>query len=159
MNKRDVIFAIFMGLGSGFLMLRSIEPREERVVLRPDSEGGYHPSTGKDDIRVDVIEFPNGVLQVTIDPSRKKDHYLWAACFAFLYGTFQFQSMKKAAARKKEEEKDELSFSSNPHRHKDPLYEEFLQEDANRRLFPRPYLEEDFKAWKLDRDSDGETSA
>ena len=155
MNKKHLIFAGGYGALWGFFMMNVIWPRQESVIIHPKSEGGYEESVGKDFHRVQVTEYENGALEVSIDPIRNRGYYLAVALLAFFFGSRQYQQLKKGPEKVVVED-DGYSPSLNHPPSEDPLYEEFLQEDDNRRLFPRPHLEEEFQSWVLTRDSSDE---
>ncbi len=134
----------------GFVMFRAIEPREESFVLSPDSEGQYSRVIDEDDFRVEIADFGNGRLDVSFEPATGFGHYLIWLVVAFLVGAQHYRSLKQPTVEV-EVEDEGFALKSNEPRNEDPLYENFLQEDVNRRLFPRPLMEDEFEAWQTNR--------
>ena len=124
------------------------------VYLSPNPEGGYAGSLEEDSYRVEINEIEGGILSVTIEPLTRGWHYVFAALLAVLVGVNQYRSSLQKEAK---EEDDGFSPSSIHPPDVDPLYEEFLQGDANRRLFPRPHLEKEFEKWRAGRGTSNES--
>ena len=91
-------------------------------------------------------------MEVTIEPRWQFSHYFLGMGIAALLGMQHYRWSRQP------EEKDKArSPSLNDSPNEDPLYEEFLLEDTNRRLFPRPHLDKEFQVWQSKRDSTEDT--
>ena len=124
------------------------------IYIRSDPNGSYTQSIAQDDFTVEIEEMKTKSLIVSYHSRISSQLYFVVILFAFLTAISTYQ-VKKTMAK---EEENDISFS-NPDPPMDPIYEAFLQEDTDRRLFPRPELEEEFQSWKSKRSDDHESEA
>ena len=156
MNKGNLIFAVSQGLIlGGWLFYAVIEPKSKRFTFSPNLKGEYVDSLEEDSYRADIKKYPNGVLLVTYEPHAKVAHYGLAVGIAVCFGILQYRNLQDQAKKKLEKENEDNSPPIGFTPDEDSVYEEFLQENSNRRFVPRAKLEEEFQAWLAKRDESG----
>ena len=134
----------------GYIFLGWLVPtHREAFYYIPDEEGAYVGSSYSDLLQVEIEELKSGGVKVIIERRKNFFYYLIWSMLAILLGSFYYRAWQ---AHKKEEVEDPgFSPSSNHIPDEGPLYEKFLQEDANRRLVPKEVLKEEFQAWQENR--------
>ena len=137
-----------------FILMRSVLPQDEEFRISQDNEGEYHEIFQERGIQFEIDEDERGTLLVSFESHWGWVQYFWSFLLAVSLGqSFYFILKRDEEEKKAEAEEGDYYVPQVSHcPHPDPVYEEFLREDENRRLFPKPELEEDFEAWKAKRD-------
>ena len=114
-----------------------------------DSGGGFRGKSHSERSEIEVTSQGNGMLEILVKPEGQWGRYLVFALFAAICASNYYQNFIEADRKKLKER--ELGLSDRTPPDEDPLYESFLSENDNRRLFPKGMNQDDFEKWKSDR--------
>ena len=145
MNRRKLVFAILIGLSQGFCLFSATSPDRIYLSLTKDVNGQPQLNGLEEFSDVTVYNMGEYGTHITIKPRPDAGHYLFAIFVGSIFAGWVYRTdfSRKESPRVKPQFTPIPTGEVKSH----PLYETFLDEDADRAFFSGDELASVFSSW------------